>query len=1433
MAPLVTTQSTTQPSEMTTQIDINTSSTQPATTAAASTTTTPTRGRTRTANPIGLSRQSSSFYERENNNNNNDQQRSRSASITRRSSETTPRSNSLTRQSSLDLSSHGIMRRSNSFSDVRPLTLQRTNSFTSVNSNNTSSSVVEEPMWFSHAFGSGVKVDLVDHPELASVCSEKVSVDNVIVGDGGESVNNDNVIGIKDVTGDDNSLENGCSDREDNNDEGEDSQHNSSPKLLERSDTGVISVDSSVTSGYSGPSFASSNENDDLEDIDTSARGVKDEIQEEEQSVARSVREMRQCISDIDNSNNVEEIETPSSTPLRLTVEERKQQLFDNEMNDTGDSNTTKKKRIGTLSDLNRLPSADNLKKNVVGGPQRQQSQGTLDSSFDIDQGMSIQSELLGAGEDRPSALRPVHNNKQLNENDVSSITMDHLPTNQTVTSISATATPTPFHGSIKQWEEHNNTEQSWLTTQQQQSSPKAKRSFVTNVKAHTIDKISKTRKKNNKSKSPAAPEEDDSSTDSPQQRPQGRRRGRSLGLKKRVSRKGIQQNNNPHPYNKKDSDESHDDIKVRERSRSIVRDVLSFMESIDNDDEGGDSRQREGRSLPPPRSRRSMKESQVTVTSGDTTVGRGQQGLHTRRPSSDSTNSSGSSREEEASIQSNLQQQITDLTNERNALRTNSERLMEVLTQQKSELETELTNERKGFANVSHSQKKEIEELKTKAKRMERKCKKMEGQLKVSKGIERKDTQHNESIFSLDMSTSELGNEALHLASTFGVDMSSTLSSSDEITQAEKNLHFALLKMSEMEARHAEQIQLLTFDNTSMKDQADEMKTKYDELNKEHQDLLNVRDDETATVSALENKLEGYRIVIESMEKAEGNSDRDTSTKNVNDELVEKIGDLADTNGQLLAKCQKLERELQSQSSSLSSSPLHHLTKELELCQMKNVEASTTIETLQVDNRNLRSSLANQGLDSSLKSEDSSVTAEAVKQVLEDEEDNSKKPTEIEHEEALAMIQTMQLENDTLHASMEEAVELATGMNVKMSNFVKTHEASSKEYEEKIKALKSELSESQVSKDELSTKIETLQKEIEKLSSELEEANSMVVSSVRDEIAQEQLSKETWDKEKQELSVAIDELKKENKTLHESMKEMNSLVTTAEECVDKLTEENATLKQTQEFYEQQYEELNTEKESNTYLRDEIKGISMEREEAYETCKVLQQEINVLRQSVKESKGRVPVEHLHSDGSILTTDDYRFAELTKANESLTNELEKKNAALQAVQSALESLKEEQSTIKETISELRTENAKLLTAQQVLALPPPPRSSKKPKSSSSTGDSSDSSIILKLESQVKKIHKENKGLREANNTLSAKLFDEMERTDALRVANEGLAARICKLVAFIQQTPNSSANAGIGGGGGGGGNASASSGGSSGKSSSRRGSKSPARQKKKK
>ncbi len=66
--------------------------------------------------------------------------------------------------------------------------------------------------------------------------------------------------------------------------------------------------------------------------------------------------------------------------------------------------------------------------------------------------------------------------------------------------------------------------------------------------------------------------------------------------------------------------------------------------------------------------------------------------------------------------------------------------------------------------------------------------------------------------------------------------------------------------------------------------------------------------------------------------------------------------------------------------------------------------------------------------------------------------------------------------------------------------------------------------------------------------------------------------------------------------------------------------------------------------------------------------------------------------------------------------------------------------------------------------------------------------------------MRSFEKENAGLSEANATHSAKLLEEMERTDALHITNDGLATRICKLAAFIQLRGADSWG-GKGGGGG--------------------------------
>jgi len=144
-------------------------------------------------------------------------------------------------------------------------------------------------------------------------------------------------------------------------------------------------------------------------------------------------------------------------------------------------------------------------------------------------------------------------------------------------------------------------------------------------------------------------------------------------------------------------------------------------------------------------------------------------------------------------------------------------------------------------------------------------------------------------------------------------------------------------------------------------------------------------------------------------------------------------------------------------------------------------------------------------------------------------------------------------------------------------------------------------------------------------------------------------------------------------------------------------------LKDVQQYYEQQLHEINVVREANQYLKEEIRIVTTERTEAYDTHKVLQQEIHRLQKSLKESNIRVV--KLNGDNSSLTSSFVlskerqemltdKLAELTKTNESLTKDLVEKNLSLQAVQSTFEMLKIEQGTIEETAIGLHAETAKL-------------------------------------------------------------------------------------------------------------------------------------------
>ena len=257
---------------------------------------------------------------------------------------------------------------------------------------------------------------------------------------------------------------------------------------------------------------------------------------------------------------------------------------------------------------------------------------------------------------------------------------------------------------------------------------------------------------------------------------------------------------------------------------------------------------------------------------------------------------------------------------------------------------------------------------------------------------------------------------------------------------------------------------------------------------------------------------------------------------------------------------------------------------------------------------------------------------------------------------------------------------------------------------------------------DELAKRVEELTKQNEQLLSTcqtLKEENTDTKTKLEDTLCM--LSQVQVGNRASSSNMAS--LKEENEKLQDTIKEagklmmeMRSLVIASEEHADKLSEENRVLKASQEDKEQQLQEM----------KEEIKRLHSEQEQA------------LLQRETDPNQGA------------------RLAELIKTNESLTEELEGKNEMVQAVQWALRKLKDEQSTIKETIVELRTENGNLresATQKNKLGL---------------------------------KYLRENSSLREENTTLSARLSEETEKTEAVRVANEGLAARICKLVSFIQE-----------------------------------------------
>ncbi|KAL7501680.1 hypothetical protein ACHAWT_009549 [Skeletonema menzelii] len=859
-------------------------------------------------------------------------------------------------------------------------------------------------------------------------------------------------------------------------------------------------------------------------------------------------------------------------------------------------------------------------------------------------------------------------------------------------------------------------------------------------------------------------------------------------------------------------SQSARDRSKQRDRSRSMVRDMKSFIDSIDSSCFGENSISMTTSTHTSPINN----STDVGVSDSGRSYGK-QESAHTGttyRSSFDSTDTPSSSlstsissrqlkhdnkgsfwnkfkgTDQEQQIISalhetnlknectieQLRKELANLTNERNAFRTNSERLMEVMTRQKEEIQNEMHNERTGFASITNSQKREIDQWKHKANKMYKKVKMLDAQARERERIlqrydedlgkegmrereERLRTLERDIAHILNSNSNNDGNNDASFNESVGASSSSLPSISDMES-----------RLSSMAAKYEAQIKHLESQNKIYQDEVSSLKEKIEEVQDE-------KDDEVAMVRVLENKLSGCRIIIEAMKEED-----ESIATSVNDDLVQKLGDLAEENGSLLSRCQRLERELEAAKSkeevgrklvTASKASIEETTRKVDSVQQKNEEHLSTILSLRSENKELRSSF----------SRDLNHSKRLIIQLFQSLEGDSSPSSSDMFENVtphvpgeageLLTIEEIMERKKTLRESLVDAIKLAEQMRGRMAAFAKTHEATINEYEERVAALGEELNQDKTSREKLLAALADLKEENNNL-------NGLVVSSVRDEIAQEQqLATEGWGREKMEMATALDTLKLENENLRASMKEMNDLVQTAEECTRRLKEENASLQKERLSYQQ-----------------ESKNATADRENAYETCRVLQQEINVLRQSVSDSMERTEV--LISLAGDEDDSSYGYKEkldaLLKANDLLNNEVKQKNEALEGVRTVLENLKADQATVKKTIVELRQENAKL---KEELKVEPSTRSTPRPPSrgrsktpppprKQTSNGSDDNAKITELESRVKRVENENKGLRDANSTLSVKLFDEMEKTDALRVANDGLAARICKLVTFIQE-----------------------------------------------
>ena len=241
-----------------------------------------------------------------------------------------------------------------------------------------------------------------------------------------------------------------------------------------------------------------------------------------------------------------------------------------------------------------------------------------------------------------------------------------------------------------------------------------------------------------------------------------------------------------------------------------------------------------------------------------------------------------------------------------------------------------------------------------------------------------------------------------------------------------------------------------------------------------------------------------------ESKAKASEEQNRYDEMGRFYDELLEKVGEMADENGKLVLKCVQLSQEttkqakleadlkqMQSDNETVKSQvddwkekhqTMVQINEEIvgKMCQLseENDELQFKCQELEFGKAESEATTAVQHI-TSMRAiiTDEGSTEDAAEQATSTGQDT---PSEIE--------------KLFLHQSMESALELASAMNDKMTSLVVAHNISVQGYEEKIASLKSELKETASSKEESSIGSRILREEVETLHENLRQCERVVL---------------------------------------------------------------------------------------------------------------------------------------------------------------------------------------------------------------------------------------------------------------------------------------------------------------------------------------------------